>query len=508
LTILKGNYFISKLQSLWIVCIILCTQTILAQYTNIINSNRPGFSESPYSVGTGVYQLETKIFYRKTNIYPTFSRPKSEGIDFLFRTSFFLEKLEINLNFAVQKEQVSFQNIFNSNYYKTGFSKLTVGAKYLVYEQKYADKSKEIRSWVARNKFDWKRLIPSVAAYVGLNTGIPDDIYKASSFSPKAGVLLQNDITNNFNIITNIYYDRIGTELPEFSYIITATFSFNKRWSTFIENQTMLDKFEYQSNIGSGIAFLYNRNIQVNSSLRLLANAKYSGFYASIGASYRFDRHVDKDLRVDGNKKRITVTKKRFFGRLFSKVTNVFSKKGKKQYTRKSKLKKETIESINKNINNDENISGDNLEVKPLRIKPKRKRIKPTKRKPTKENTKNIKTKKGFLGIFKVSITTPSKDTLGATGVLMNDEEGLTKKQLQRLAIDKKSLDEFITINPKEDKDKGTKELEKEIKKLEKEVKKEDKRLKQERKKEEAKKRKREKKEKKKKEKNDKDDKN
>ena len=133
---------------------ILFTQVVLAQYTNVINSNRPGFSESPYSVGTGVYQLETSIFFRKTSIYPTFSRPESYGADFLFRTSFFQEKLELNLNFAYQNEQVSFQNIFNSSYNKTGFSKLTVGAKYLVYEQKHTDKSKEIRSWVARNKFD------------------------------------------------------------------------------------------------------------------------------------------------------------------------------------------------------------------------------------------------------------------------------------------------------------------------------------------------------------------
>ena len=62
LTIFKGNYLISKLQKLWIMCMILFTQVVLAQYTNVINSNRPGFSESPYSVGTGVYQLETSVF--------------------------------------------------------------------------------------------------------------------------------------------------------------------------------------------------------------------------------------------------------------------------------------------------------------------------------------------------------------------------------------------------------------------------------------------------------------
>ena len=436
---------------------ILFTQVVLAQYTNVINSNRPGFSESPYSVGTGVYQLETSIFLRQTSIYPTFSRPESYGVDFLFRTSFFKEKLELNLNFAYQNEQVSFQNIFNSSYNKTGFSKLTVGAKYLVYEQKYTDKSKEIRSWVARNKFDLKRLIPSVAAYAGVNTGIPEDIYKTNSFSPKAGILLQNDLTNNFNIITNIYYDRIGTELPEFSYIITATFSYNNRWSIFIENQTMLDKIQAQSNIGSGIAFLYNRNIQINSSLRLLTDAKSSGFYSSIGASYRFDRHLDKVTELDENGKPVkndksfNVKEKKLFGRLFGKVRNVFKKKGEKQATGTSKLRKQTIKSINKNSTN----SNNDAELKPLRVKPKRTRVRPTKIKPVKDDTN-----KGFLGILKGK--KDNKDDL------------------------------------KKDTDKGAKELEKEIKKLEKDLRKEDaktdkkerKKLKKERKKEAAKKKK------------------
>jgi len=76
LTFPENNYFVAKLQKFWIVFFILFSQTLLAQYTNIINSNRPGFSESPYSVGTRVYQLETSLFYRSTDIHPTFSRPQ------------------------------------------------------------------------------------------------------------------------------------------------------------------------------------------------------------------------------------------------------------------------------------------------------------------------------------------------------------------------------------------------------------------------------------------------
>ena len=441
-------------------CMLLLTHTTIAQFTNVINSNRPGFSESPYSVGTRVYQLETSLFYRETNKYPTFYRPQSYGVDFLLRSSFLNEKLEFNINLAYQNEEIGFQNIFNSSYQKAGISKLIVAAKYLVFEKKYEDKSKEIRSWVARNSFDWKRLIPSVAIYAGANTGIPENIYKANSFSPKVGILLQNDLSDNFNIITNVFYDRIGTELPELSYIVTATYSYRPRWSIFIENQTMFDKNQYQSNIGTGIAFLFNRNLQLNSSFRLLADGKSSGFYSSFGASYRLNRHVDKVINLD--KKGKSSKKKRFFGKkgflnnLTNKFKNLFRKKQNRISTKKSNLNKETIQSIKNNSSTNEEIS----QKKSLRTKPLRKRVSPSKIKVEKD-----KSKKGFFNILK-----------------------------------KREKDE------KQDSEKNAKELEKEIKDLEKEVKKDNKKLKKERKKEETKKKKKQRRKEKKNEEEDEED--
>ena len=82
--------------------------------------------------------------------------------------------------------KLAFKTFLTPAIIKSGIRKLTVGAKYLIYEQKYKDKSKEIRSWVERNRFDFKRLIPTVAAYVGINTGVPDDVFVTKDFSPKA----------------------------------------------------------------------------------------------------------------------------------------------------------------------------------------------------------------------------------------------------------------------------------------------------------------------------------
>ena len=295
-----------------------------AQYTEVINSNRPGFSESPYSVGTGVYQFESTIFYRNADAIPTFSNPQALGINLLFRTSFFLDKLELNLNTSFQRDKIAFKNVFESSYNETGFSQLTLGAKYLVYQPTYTDKSKEIRSWKKRMAFDWKRIIPSAAVYIGANIGsILTDYHDRGGITPKAGILLQNEFSHKFNLVTNFYYDYIGSDLPEFSHILTATYNFNDYWSGFIEHQALYNKQENRSNLGLGAAYLHTKNLQFNASVRGTFQDNSTGFYGSLGVSYRIDKHNDQFKEVDefGNEikreESTSYSKKGFFGRIF-----------------------------------------------------------------------------------------------------------------------------------------------------------------------------------------------
>lgn len=323
---------------LFFLLFILSFSTIYSQFTDVINSNKPGFSESPYSVGTGVYQFESNFFFKNTSIEPTFSKPQSLGFDLLFRTSFFLEKLELNTQISYQKDKVAFKNIFTSHYFSTGISKFTVGAKYLLYQQEYEDKNKEVRSWKRKMAFDKKRLIPSVAIYAGINTDFVSDLYKTKSISPKAGILLQNNLSNDFNVITNIFYDYIGTDFAEYSYIITATYNFSNQWSAFFENQTVFQKTQNNTNLGTGLAYLFNRNLQVNTSARYILEGKANGFYGGFGVSYRINKHKDSYIELDKNGnplKKASITrnnkKKGFFNRLFS----IFTKKKGKKRTRK-----------------------------------------------------------------------------------------------------------------------------------------------------------------------------
>jgi len=308
--------------------------SVSAQYTKIINSKRPGFSESPYGVGTKIFQLETGGFYQNNfGLNDTFLTKNSFGGNLFLRYSNFLEKLEINLDTRYQKDHRVFNNIFTSSEYSvSGFSRLTLGAKYLIYNSVYADKSKEIRSWKKRHAFDWKRLIPSVGAYVGWNSNFLSPEFKAPGMSFKGAVLLQNDINERFVILTNLVVDNILQDNLQYSYILTSTLAVTGKWSIFGEHQGIFNKIkdtEYQ--FGGGVAYLFSDNIQLDVSGRTsLINNNFSTYYLSLGGAWRLDKHENSHKKGEV----LEGTKEPFFKRIFKK------KKRKGPKFKKVKVKK------------------------------------------------------------------------------------------------------------------------------------------------------------------------
>ena len=257
------------MKKFWVIALLLINyQYANAQYTEIINSKRPGLSESPYGVGTDVIQVETGVFFGKNTSNATFAKISPQGVNVFLRYGKFIEKLEINANITYQKDELQFNNIFTTTRGIKGISQLTIGAKYLIFQQEFDDKSKEIRSWKKRTAFDKKRLIPSVGVYVGMNTNFVGEDYKEEGMSPKAAILLQNDFTQRLILITNLIADRIGKDNKSYSYIATMTYAITDQWSFFVENQGdfLENKTDFQ--IGTGVAYLYTKDMQFDASVR------------------------------------------------------------------------------------------------------------------------------------------------------------------------------------------------------------------------------------------------
>ena len=203
-----------------------------------------------------------------------------------------------------------------------GLSKLTVGAKYLVYMPEYADKSKEIRSWKARHAFDKKRLIPAVGVYAGLNTNLLMDMYKnPDGISPRFAIFTQNDLSNRWIVLMNFIMDKSFTDQAENSFILTTTYTLTEKLSVFGEGQLFFRKeVPNDFQFGAGGAYLVNKNLQVDFSARMIYDERYdSSYLIGTGASWRLDRHKDK---IIGNTEDEDVMnpdeKKGFFAGLFA----------------------------------------------------------------------------------------------------------------------------------------------------------------------------------------------
>ncbi len=295
--------------------LLLLAEFAFGQYTEVINSRRPGFSESPYSVGTKIYQVEAGLFYKDVGGYLYYDPILEEsfsysgtsiGSDIMLRTGQFFEQLEFNLDMAVVSENRDYSQpaIYSKSAF--GFSKLTLGAKYMVFKPEYSDKSKEIRSWKARHSFDKKRLIPAVGVSAGLNTNLLTELHKnPEGMSPRFGIYTQNDLSNRLIVLFNFIADKAFTNEAENSYIATVTYTLHEKWSIFGENQGFFRKnVPNDFQFGAGGAYLINSNMQADFSARAIFDERGDNTYLiGGGISWRLDRHKDKIIlgKVDNN---------------------------------------------------------------------------------------------------------------------------------------------------------------------------------------------------------------
>ncbi len=319
-----------------------------AQYTEVINSRRPGFSDSPYSVGTGIYQVEGGLFYKNVGNYLYYDTELDRGVsygstsfgtDIMLRTGQFLEKLEFNLDMAVLTENRDYSRPADSSASGFGFSKLTLGAKYLVYKPEYTDKSKEIRSWKKRHSFDKRRLIPAVGVYAGLNTNLLTDLYKnPDGISPRFAVFTQNDLSERLIVLFNFIADYAFTDQSENSYILTVTYALTEQFSVFGENQGFFRKnVPNDFQFGAGGAYLINKDMQADLSARMILDERGDNTYIiGGGLSWRLDRHKDKLIvnKTNNDEEGVAKPKRGFFNTI---TFGLFA--GKDQYSQNGKMR-------------------------------------------------------------------------------------------------------------------------------------------------------------------------
>ncbi len=287
----------------------------LAQYTDVINSNRPGVSKSAFSVGTNVLQFELGGRSVKEEHVPLQYEVSGFAINFAARYGLFWEQLELNVELDYQNDSfTSNTTSLPNDQSRANFRYLAIGANYLIYDpyKSEEDEGPNLRSYHANNRFQWKWLIPAVSVYAGANYDSPDNPYTpfgVEGFSPKIRLATQNNFFNGWVYVMNFSYSRITTDDPEFQYVLTLTKGINSRWSVFGEIQGINSDFYADNLFRIGGAYLLNRNFQLDTNITFNTKDTPSVFSFSFGASYRFDFHDDSKAIEKATRKALETEK-------------------------------------------------------------------------------------------------------------------------------------------------------------------------------------------------------
>ena len=276
---------------------------VVSQYTDVINSNRPGFSVSAYAVGKNVVQAEWGILYEQRDHNDRNTVSDIIGTDLSLRYGLLLEKLEINYEGTYISQNVTFNN-FGFSERRTDFSRNRLGLKYLVYDPfKNPEANKpNLYSWRANHKFQFKNLLPAVSLYGGATFNLGDNPFyiEDETISYRIMVATQSRLTPRWVMITNIAYDRITTDFPELSYTISLSHAFrNPKWSIFAEHQGIDSDRYSDALLRSGIAHLFSPNFQADFSLGASFKNTPSRYFANAGISYRLDFHKDQLVPIE-----------------------------------------------------------------------------------------------------------------------------------------------------------------------------------------------------------------
>ena len=261
------------------------------QYTDQINSNRPGETMSAYGVGKHVIQVETGVYGIQSNHSLLNYDVNGFGLDATIRWGAFLERLEVIADIQYQNDQLKTE-LTTTN--RANFKQTNLGAKYLIYDPfKNYEKKVNFYSWKANQRFNWRQFLPAVSLFAGANfvfEGNPYAFTLESSISPKVMLITQNHFGDGrWVFVTNIIADYIGTDYPTYGYVITLTRGFSKKWSGFIENQGYKSDFYSDAIVRGGAAYLLNNNFQIDASISTNFKDTPTLLYGGFGVSWRYD---------------------------------------------------------------------------------------------------------------------------------------------------------------------------------------------------------------------------
>jgi len=363
------NSLNNKMKKHLLIFLFLAPLILNAQYTETINSNRPGTSHGTFSVGKDVLQFELGISQLSLNHkYLDNSSVNGNSINYNIRYGLHFENLELFLKGGFVKREIKNFTI-NGRFFESRdekfFSEHKVGLKYLVFDPFKNKKwhGENLYSWKAQRRIKLTDLIPAISVFAGGDFVLVDHIqyddhfYRTkqqqylypdqAAFSPFFGIATQNHFQGKWVVVNNISIENLVGEYSNINYLFTLTHNLtNPKWSIFVEFQHFDNQIYSDNLVKFGIANLLSKNSQIdfNVGVSLKDTPTYS--YFDLGFSQRIDWHKDispidkerfKQFRIDLKQKRIE-----------EKVNKKSSKKLNKTNKKQSKAERKNLKKSQK----------------------------------------------------------------------------------------------------------------------------------------------------------------
>lgn len=363
------NSLNNKMKKHLVIFLFLMPLLLNSQYTESINSNRPGTSHGAFSVGKDVLQLELGISQLNLNHkYLDNASVKGISINYNVRYGLHFENLELFLKGGFIKREITNFTI-NGRFFATRdekfFNEHKVGLKYLIFDP---FKNKEwhgmsMYSWKKNNRIRLTDFIPAISVFTGGDFVLVDHIqyddhfYRTKQqqylypdqapFSPFFGIATQNHFQGKWVVVNNISIENLVGEYSNINYLFTLTHNLtNPKWSIFVEFQHF-DNQIYSDNLFKfGIANLLSKNSQIDLNFggSLKDTPTYS--YFDLGFSQRIDWHKDVSPEEKERLKKLKESVKK--QKKSQKSSNKNSKKLNKQNKKESKVNKRNLRKSNK----------------------------------------------------------------------------------------------------------------------------------------------------------------
>lgn len=238
---------------------------VKGQFSETIQSSRPGQAFVPYTTGKNVFQVQSGLNALQTESAAANDSDLSMAYSGLFRFGIG-EKLELRSSLVFADQHTQLTN--SSESHLSGISAWSVGARY--------------------NILSGGGTQPALGIQAGFALPYIGNDYRPVDLAPQVMLMHSQKLTDLFQLTTNWGVDwATNANNAKGQYVINIAFPLGEKWGGFIENYGDLYRGDFDTRWDTGVGFLVNKDFQLDASVGAGVNEGIFDWFVDAGLSWR-----------------------------------------------------------------------------------------------------------------------------------------------------------------------------------------------------------------------------